>query len=207
MSRESRAKPPSLGLIVTELVINALKHAYPDDRSGTIKVGYAGDGEGGGWMLEVADDGVGMSPAGGKPATAGRGTSLVEALVPDVRNGGPFHGRHGHPMIARPISIHPVPRIHGVHGTFCFLGGGITTVHGEAQSAAWAPWARSHGPAHEHRRHAPSPWAHETFHFRIAACTMDPGERRASACIAKIWTSEPDRFIVDPIHQIPGLNT
>ena len=25
--------------------------------------------------------------------------------------------------------------------------------------------------------------------------------------MAKIWTSEPDRFIVDPIHQMPGLNT
>ncbi len=25
--------------------------------------------------------------------------------------------------------------------------------------------------------------------------------------ISKIWTSEPDRFIVDPIHQMPGLNT
>jgi transposase InsO family protein len=25
--------------------------------------------------------------------------------------------------------------------------------------------------------------------------------------ICKKWTSEPDRFIIDPIHQIPGLNT
>jgi hypothetical protein len=25
--------------------------------------------------------------------------------------------------------------------------------------------------------------------------------------IAKIWTSEPDRFIVNPIHQMPVLNT
>ncbi len=25
--------------------------------------------------------------------------------------------------------------------------------------------------------------------------------------IAKIWTPEPDRFILDPIHQTPGLNT
>ena len=25
--------------------------------------------------------------------------------------------------------------------------------------------------------------------------------------IAKIWTSEPDKFIVDPIHQMPGLKT
>jgi hypothetical protein len=25
--------------------------------------------------------------------------------------------------------------------------------------------------------------------------------------ICKIWTSEPDRFILDPIHQMLGLNT
>ena len=25
--------------------------------------------------------------------------------------------------------------------------------------------------------------------------------------VCKIWTSDPDRFIVDPIHQMPGLNT
>ena len=25
--------------------------------------------------------------------------------------------------------------------------------------------------------------------------------------VCKVWTSEPDRFIVDPIHQMPGLNT
>jgi len=24
--------------------------------------------------------------------------------------------------------------------------------------------------------------------------------------ICKVWTSEPDRFIVNPIHQMPGLN-
>ena len=25
--------------------------------------------------------------------------------------------------------------------------------------------------------------------------------------ICKIWISEPDRFILNPIHQMPGLNT
>jgi hypothetical protein len=25
--------------------------------------------------------------------------------------------------------------------------------------------------------------------------------------ICKIWTSEPDRFILNPIRQMPGLNT
>jgi hypothetical protein len=24
--------------------------------------------------------------------------------------------------------------------------------------------------------------------------------------VCKVWTSEPDRFIVNPIHQMPGLN-
>ena len=26
-------------------------------------------------------------------------------------------------------------------------------------------------------------------------------------CICKIWTSEPNRFILDPIHLMPGQNT
>ena len=25
--------------------------------------------------------------------------------------------------------------------------------------------------------------------------------------VCKVWTSEPDRFVVNPIHQMPGLNT
>jgi hypothetical protein len=25
--------------------------------------------------------------------------------------------------------------------------------------------------------------------------------------ICKVWTLKPERFIVDPIHQMPGLNT
>ena len=76
----------SLGLIVTELVINALKHAFPDGRSGLIRVDYVGDGGGdthasGEWTLEVGDNGVGMPPPGSPAATAGLGTSIVEALV------------------------------------------------------------------------------------------------------------------------------
>ncbi|HEY0648912.1 sensor histidine kinase [Phenylobacterium sp.] len=66
----------SIGLIVTELVINALKHAFPHDRRGAIVVVYAaGDGD---WSLSVTDDGVGMPPA--PQPRAGLGTSIVEAL-------------------------------------------------------------------------------------------------------------------------------
>lgn len=68
----------SLGLIVTELVINALKHGYPGERGGRILVTYGSDAQG--WILSVCDDGVGMpdSPAN---TTPGLGTSIIEALA------------------------------------------------------------------------------------------------------------------------------
>jgi two-component sensor histidine kinase len=71
----------SLGLIVTELVINALKHAFPGERAGSIVVGYRSHAPD--WALTVTDDGVGM-PAGATPATAGLGTSIVQALAKQV---------------------------------------------------------------------------------------------------------------------------
>jgi len=68
----------SLGLIVTELVINALKHAFPAGRPGRIGVDYQSRGPN--WTLSVGDDGAGMpvDPANAKP---GLGTSIVDALA------------------------------------------------------------------------------------------------------------------------------
>ena len=67
----------SLGLIVTELVINALKHAFPEERDGDIVVSYRALGAG--WTLSVVDNGVGIpKQAAPKP---GLGTSIVEALA------------------------------------------------------------------------------------------------------------------------------
>ena len=74
----------SLGLIVTELVINALKHAFPGRRNGRIAVDYRSDGPE--WTLSVADNGVGMSrdPASSK---SGLGTSIVSALAQQLKAG------------------------------------------------------------------------------------------------------------------------
>ena len=69
----------SIGLIVTELLINAVKHAFPGERSGNIRVGY--DASGSAWQLSVADDGVGRSSQDGQPTSTGLGTSIVEALA------------------------------------------------------------------------------------------------------------------------------
>jgi two-component sensor histidine kinase len=68
----------SLGLIVTELVINALKHAFPENRSGKITVDYRGHGPN--WILSVSDDGVGM-PTDPALIRTGLGSSIVEALA------------------------------------------------------------------------------------------------------------------------------
>ncbi len=60
----------SLGLIVTELVINALKHAFPAARPGRIKVDYQSHGPN--WTLSVGDDGGGDAQ-GRNPRQTGPG--------------------------------------------------------------------------------------------------------------------------------------
>lgn len=67
----------SLGLIVTELVINALKHGFPDGRKGTIRVRYFSSNKD--WTLSVSDDGIGMQGEG--DPVAGLGTNIVTALA------------------------------------------------------------------------------------------------------------------------------
>jgi len=73
----------SMGLVVTELVINALKHAFPGGREGSIVVGY--QARGANWTLSVTDDGVGMPPDAAS-ATPGLGTSIVSALAEQLRS-------------------------------------------------------------------------------------------------------------------------
>jgi two-component sensor histidine kinase len=71
-------KSVSLGLITTELVINALKHAFPGRARGKIIVDYRSGGPD--WTLSVTDDGIGM-PTGTRKAEAGLGTGIIEALA------------------------------------------------------------------------------------------------------------------------------
>jgi two-component sensor histidine kinase len=76
----SSTQAVSLGLIVTELVINALKHAFPDHKKdGQVVVFYAVDGAN--RKLSVSDNGVGKSDRRDGSRTGGLGTSLVRALA------------------------------------------------------------------------------------------------------------------------------
>ena len=69
----------SLGLIVTELVINALKHGFPAGAEGEILVSY--EVQDAGWRLSVSDNGSGPKAVGDEGSHAGLGTSIVEALA------------------------------------------------------------------------------------------------------------------------------
>ena len=70
----------SLGLIVTELVINALKHAFPmNSAQGEIVVKY--ESKKSGWFLSVSDNGEGFVETGADEIHIGLGTSIVEALA------------------------------------------------------------------------------------------------------------------------------
>ena len=69
----------SLGLIVTELVINSLKHAFPDETiDGLITVAYEVSGTD--WKLSVSDNGVGKSSASDQ-SKGGLGTGIIKALA------------------------------------------------------------------------------------------------------------------------------
>ncbi|CAN7575876.1 DUF4118 domain-containing protein [Phenylobacterium sp. LjRoot219] len=71
----SSAQAVPLGLITNELVGNALKHAFPDDRPGEILVRFEHSGDC--YQLSVTDNGVG-SP---QDPNAGGGTRLMRSLA------------------------------------------------------------------------------------------------------------------------------
>jgi len=81
------------GLIVNELVSNALEHAFPGRTSGEIRI-EMGLMDGGGLRLRIADDGIGL-PDPAPSNHGGLGLELVEALTDQLdgtlevtRNGG-----------------------------------------------------------------------------------------------------------------------
>lgn len=72
------------GLIINELVSNAIKHAFPNGRSGEIEIRLRADERG--WItLTVADDGVGLPPGLDFRNTETLGLQLVNLLTKQLQ--------------------------------------------------------------------------------------------------------------------------
>jgi PAS domain S-box-containing protein len=68
------------GLIINELISNALKHGFPDDRAGTVTVRFRPMEEKY-YYLEVSDDGIGLPPELDINETSTLGMQLVKVIV------------------------------------------------------------------------------------------------------------------------------
>jgi two-component sensor histidine kinase/HAMP domain-containing protein len=99
----SLEKAVPLGLILNELLTNAFKHAFPDNRAGSIKIRLSkrDDGNGMPYVLEVKDDGIGF-PSGSAPKRSGSlGMELVENLTRQLRGRLECNGSAGGDFLLR----------------------------------------------------------------------------------------------------------
>ncbi|BCJ90073.1 two-component system sensor histidine kinase/response regulator [Terrihabitans soli] len=80
----------SLGMIVTELVTNAYKYAYPNGAKGEIRVRLGREGEG--LSMCVEDDGVGWTGAVG--TGSGLGTKIINSMARAVGSPVEFDREH-----------------------------------------------------------------------------------------------------------------
>ena len=76
-------KAVPLGLIVNELVTNALKYAYPEGTAGVVRVGFrrCGADE---VELAVEDEGIGFSEQAEMPRGSGLGGVIVDAMARSI---------------------------------------------------------------------------------------------------------------------------
>jgi len=108
-----------LGLILNELVTNAIKHAFPGDRVGNIRVAF--EAQGSQLRLTVEDDGIGLT--GRMQAANGMGQELVRGLthqlggelqVQSSQGGTSFRLQipYDDPQIPEPCADVPAPLLH-----------------------------------------------------------------------------------------------
>lgn len=82
------------GLIINELVVNSLKHAFPTGNSGEISIGFHSDNEKKITLL-VSDNGIGLAPDFDLKSTASLGLQLVDDLINQLSGTVELNRNHG----------------------------------------------------------------------------------------------------------------
>jgi len=90
--RVSTDQAVSLGVVITELVTNAVKYAYAPGQSGEIRVILQPDADGRRALLTVEDDGPGLGE--GEPKGTGLGGKIITAMASSLRSVVEFDGAH-----------------------------------------------------------------------------------------------------------------
>ncbi|UXS04620.1 sensor histidine kinase [Agrobacterium tumefaciens] len=85
----------ALGVIITELLTNALKYAYPD-QAGMVRVQLSEENRQ--FVLVVEDDGIGSKP-GASPRGTGLGTKLIMAMAQNIN--ARVEQTHTHPELGK----------------------------------------------------------------------------------------------------------
>ncbi len=79
-----------VGLMVNELLSNALKHAFPNGRGGTVRVRFSSTAPGQ-MLLSVSDNGVGLPPDFNLERTRSLGLKMIRSLSRQIRGTLDFH--------------------------------------------------------------------------------------------------------------------
>jgi PAS domain S-box-containing protein len=101
------------GMIVNELVANAMEHAFPEGSSGEIRIAF--DEQEGQYRLTVSDDGPGMRGGPDSDGTTSIGLKVVQALTRqihgrlehDIEEGTTFTIQFPNPEQRRPAAARP----------------------------------------------------------------------------------------------------
>jgi len=85
-----------LGLVLNELISNSLKHAFPDGRSGVVRVSLHTNPQSQ-LALTVSDDGIGLGKDFNLENTSTLGWKIVNILASQIGGTLNFQGNHGTP--------------------------------------------------------------------------------------------------------------
>jgi transposase InsO family protein len=105
------------------------------------------------------------------------------------------------------MAVHKLRLQRNAHIQKATLGGGLRTngqVERMNRTIKDATVKRFHDTSHAQLR---TPLADFLAAYNCARRLKTLGGLTPHEYICKIWTSEPDRFIVNPIHQMPGRNS